>query len=240
MPRGARVGSDSSTRRRPSPPTPTTTTQAGPAPRGDAGRTSDNHGNLGNGRRRRETPTEGAPHQLRAPAGRRGALSAMSPLPPRPSARPARRLLRYAPPRRGAGRDDDSDDIGPETPADTAEGGETERGETQLRCGRREKSEAPQPETPAACPSPASDRRREPKGVGACIGRRKTRGRHAAELPACRRPASAAERRGMAQECRRRAARWVSRPSPTLKPDHTSPADTCQRLRRIMHDTLTE
>ena len=33
-----------------------------------------------------------------------------------------RRLLRYAPPRRGAGRDDDSDDIGPETPADAAEG----------------------------------------------------------------------------------------------------------------------
>jgi len=33
-----------------------------------------------------------------------------------------RRLLRYAPPRRGAGRDDDSGDIEPETPAITAEG----------------------------------------------------------------------------------------------------------------------
>jgi hypothetical protein len=117
--------------------------------------------------------------------------------------------------------------------------GQLERGKTELRRGGEPRSETPQPDTPAACPSPASDRRREPKGVGACIGRRKTRGRHAAELPACRRPASAAERRGMAQECRRRAARWVSRPSPTLKPDHTSPADTCQRPRRIMHDTLT-
>ena len=110
-------------------------------------------------------------------------------------------------------------------------GEQTERGETQMRSRRRERSETPQPETPAACPSPAPDRRREPKGVGACIGRRKTRGRHAAELPACRRPASTAERRGMAQECRRRAARWVSRPSPSLKPDHTSLADICQRLQ---------
>ena len=104
-----------------------------------------------------------------------------------------------------------------------------ERGKTKLRRGEELRRETPQPVTPAACPSPASDRRREPKGVGACIGRRKTRGRHAAELPACRWPASAAARRGMAQECRRRAARWVSRPSPSLKPDHTSLADTCQR-----------
>ena len=72
---------------------------------------------------RDHAPRVGPPHRLRAPGGRPGAPSAMSgPLPPRPPARPARRLLRYAPPRRGAGRDDDSDDIGPETPADTAEG----------------------------------------------------------------------------------------------------------------------
>jgi hypothetical protein len=119
-------------------------------------------------------------------------------------------------------------------------GGQSERGKTKLRRGGEPRSETPQPDTPAACPSLDPDRRRAPKGVGACIGRRKSRGRHAAELTACRRPASAAARRGMAQECRRRAARWVSRPSPTLKPDHTSPADTCQRLRRIIHDTLTD
>ena len=210
----------------------------------------------GAGRDATTTATTSSPRRRRSPPGgadreRQGAdetqmkgetPSAVGPLPPRPPARPARRLLRYATPRRGAGRGTRrrqrrhrARDAG-----GRRRGGQSERGKTKLRRGGEPRRETPQPDTPAACPSLDPDRRREPKGVGACIGRRKTRGRHAAELPARRRPASAAERRGMAQECRRRAARWVSRPSPTLKPDHTSPADTCQRLRRIIHDTLTD
>ena len=152
MPRGARVGSDSSTRRRPSPPTPTTTTQDGPAPRGDAGGTRDNHGNLGNGRRRRETPTEGAPHQLRAPAGRRGALSAMSPLPPRPSARPAGAC--YATLRHGAGRDatTTATTSGPRrrpTPPRGADGARQDTDEAEERQHARRPNPIHQPPAPA-------------------------------------------------------------------------------------------
>jgi len=72
-------------------------------------------------RRRRDQgkthgPASPTTHARRAPRrSQRG-----KPSPAAAAGATRRRLLRYAPPRRGAGRDDDSDDIGPETPADDA------------------------------------------------------------------------------------------------------------------------
>ena len=160
------------------------------------------------------------------------------PLPPRPPARPARRLLRCAPPRRGAGRDDDSDDIGPETtPPRGADGAKRGADETQMPGQTRD---APTRNASRLAPAPPQTAAESPREWAPALGAVKL---GAGTPPSCP-PAAGwpAPRSGGAW--RKNAADapqdgYHARP-PSPEPAHTSPADTCQRLHNSCTTRLSE